>query len=455
MKKSTSRFNPAWTVEPGYEPVREAFVKRMGSFGYGGGGYCAYVDGRPVVDLWGGNRRDGEPWEADTVTVLMSATKGFASMCMQLLVDRGQIDVDEFVSTYWPEYAQNGKKATTVRQLLLHTGGVVGFDQMDEVLRHDGEGWGDLDEIARRMAESAPSFPPGSEHTYHALTIGWLVGEIVRRVDGRSIGTFFAEEFAKPLGLDLWIGLPAHELPRMAYVHDIRLDHLFKPLRVAQESMLAAARDPEKLMGRAFVGNGSASPLDFLETVFNNPHFLGAEVPAGNGVATARAVARCWAMMANGGELDGSRVLSTEIVERWSQVISRKADVSVKQIATSRVLARLGDTPVPRTLGHLGNGEIPGLGHRFGPNPNAYGAEGLGGQYGFCDPDANIAVGYVRSELAAVDLLQAGLTAELYRCAARNGRAVTIVKSSPLKRVLGAAIAAFARRKIAVPTTRT
>ena len=117
----TYTVNPAWIVEPGYEPVRDAFVKGMGSFGLGGGAYCAYVEGRPVIDLWGGKARDGQSWQADTGAVLMSATKSFTSMCMQILVDRGQIDIDEKVATYWPEYAQNGKESTTVRQLLLHT----------------------------------------------------------------------------------------------------------------------------------------------------------------------------------------------------------------------------------------------------------------------------------------------------------------------------------------------
>ena len=384
----------------------------------------------------------------------MSATKGFASMCVQILADRGQIDVDERVATYWPEYAQNGKEATTVRQLLLHTGGVVGFDQMHEVVRHDGTGWGDLDVIAPRLAESAPSFAPGTEHTYHALTIGWLVGEIVRRVDGRSLGRFFAEEIAGPLGLDAWIGLPDDEVRRVAHVYGIRLAHLPKPLRGAQEAMLAAARDPDTLLGRAFVGNGTVSPLDFIDRLFNDPRFLAAEVPAGNGVATARAVARCWAMMANGGELDGTRVLSADAVEQWSRVISNQADIAFKQFTANRLLTRLGDTPLPRTLGYLGNGGIPGLGHRFGPNPSSFGAEGLGGQYGFCDPDANIAVGYVRSELAAFDVLQATLTRELYRCAVANGHVVTGPKRSLGKRATDTAFAALARRWIAVPTTR-
>lgn len=134
-------------------------------------------------------------------------------------------------------------------------------------------------------------------------------------------------------------------------------------------------------------------------------------------------------------------------------MISNQPDVAIKQLSDSWVLSRLGDTPVARTLGHLGNSGLPGLGNKFGPNPNAYGAEGLGGQYGFCDPDAKIAVGYVRSELAAFDVLQATLTGELYRCAAATGRTVTLVKSSPWKRTANAAVAAYAWRRIAVPTT--
>ena len=164
----------------------------------------------------------------------MSATKGFASICIQALVDRGAIDVNEKVSTYWPEYGCNGKEATIIRHLLLHTAGVVGFDGMHEVVRHDGTGWGDLDSIAPRLAECKPSYEPGTKHTYHALTIGWLLAEIVRRVDGRTIGRFFAEEIAGPLGLEAWMGAPPDMLSHTAQVYDIQLDHLPKPLRNAQ-----------------------------------------------------------------------------------------------------------------------------------------------------------------------------------------------------------------------------
>ena len=448
----TTAPNVAWTVEPGYESVRDAFVAGMGSFGRGGGAYCAYVDGRPVVDLWGGLARPGEPWQADTAAVLMSATKSFASICLQKLVDRGQLDLEEKVSTYWPEFGQHGKNRTTVRQLLMHTAGTVGFDRMYEVVRHDGTGWGDLDTITSRLAESVPSFEPGTKQTYHALSIGWQVSELVRRIDGRTIGQFFAAEVAQPLELDAWIGLPSELLPRVAHVLDIRLDHLPKPLRAAQEAMLSAARNPDILVGRAFAGDGSASVLDHVEQIFNNPQFLTAEVPAGNCVATARAVAKCWAMVAGGGELDGVRVLSSDVVRQWSEVVSRRVDVAFEQVASNWFLARLAKTKVPRTIGHLSNGPLLGVGKRFGPNPNSYGGEGLGGQYAFCDPDANIAVGYVRSELAFAEVLQPQLTSELYRCANALGHKVTIDKRSSPRRAVGNAVTTYVRRRLAVPS---
>jgi CubicO group peptidase (beta-lactamase class C family) len=425
----------------------------MGSFGRGGGGYCAYVGGQRVVDLWGGSARSGEPWQAETAAVLMSATKGFASICLQILVDRGAVDVDAAVATYWPEFAQNGKERTTVRHLLLHTAGVVGFDRMYDVVRPDGNGWGDLDTIAVGLAESAPSYEPGTKYAYHALSIGWLVAEIVRRVDGRSIGRFFADEIAEPLGLESWIGLPPELMSRVAHVHDIRLDYLPRLLRTAQKGALATARDPQKLLGRAFLGDGTSSGLDHVETLFNSPNVLTAEFPAGGGVSTARGLARCWAMMAGRGELDGVRVLSSEIVDQWGRVVSTLNDIAFAELPPNRVSARLANTPVPRTLGHLGNSPMPGLGQRFGPNENAFGAEGLGGQYGFCDLDANIAVGYVRSELAFLDVLQPTLTRELYRCARANGVNVTLGTRSLSQRAGDAVIGAYARRQLAVPAS--
>src|SRR5690349_12171185 len=177
-----------WLVEPGYEPVRDLFLREKGSLGIGGGAYCAYVDGRPVVDLWAGQAREGEPWTADTSTILMSATKGFAAMCAQVLVDRGQLDLDAPVATYWPEFAQNGKEGVLVRHVLLHTAGVFGYEGQSDVTRLDGSGWDSYDAIAAGFAAAAPEWEPGSRHGYHALSVGWLLGEIVKRASGRSLG---------------------------------------------------------------------------------------------------------------------------------------------------------------------------------------------------------------------------------------------------------------------------
>ena len=376
-------------------------------------------------------------------------------MCMQILVDRGQIDVDERVATYWPEYAQNGKEATTVRQLLLHTAGVVGFDRMWEVVRHDGTGWGDLDEIAAPPGRVGAVVPAGNE-AHLPRADDRLAGRLrssAGSMAGRS-GRFFADEVAGPLGLDAWIGLPEDKLARMAHIYDIRLDHLPKPIARRPGGDVGRGPRPRQADRPGVRRQRHGEPARLRREVFNNPEFLAGEVPAGNGIATARSVARCWAMMANDGELDGTRVLSADIVERWGQVISNLPDVAFKELTDSRVaIAARADTRCHARSGHLGNGAMPGLGNRFGPNPNAFGAEGLGGQFGFCDRQPDIAVGYVRSELAAFDVLQAQLTRELYRCAAAQGsrgdhrEVFAAVSGSSI-----AALGAYVRRRFAVPT---
>jgi CubicO group peptidase (beta-lactamase class C family) len=440
----------AGTVERGYEPVYEAFEQGAGSFGRGGGAYCAYVGGKSVVDVWGGTAQPGESWEAGTTTVIMSATKALASLCVQLLEDRGQIDINAPVADYWPEFAQAGKGATLVRHVLLHTAGVLGFDNQTDLLKFDGTGWDDYAAISAGFAASKPEWEPGTRHGYHALSYGWLVGEIVRRVSGRSIGRFFADEVAGPLGLEVWIGTPPKELERVARVHRSRTDHLPGFLRKPYEASLVVARDPAKLSGRAFLGTGETNGVEQLELLFNSPLVLGAEFPAGGATSTARAMARLFAVSAAGGELDGVRLLSAESVRRWGKVETNDPDVLMAEIPMPRMLAKAA-AGVPRTLGYLGNGPMPGLGHRFGPNPDAYGAEGLGGQFAFCDPDSSIAVGYVRSDLAVIDVLQPRLTNVLYECARRLGHRVHTPPPTPrLRGFVESAAGAYLRRKVGV-----
>jgi CubicO group peptidase (beta-lactamase class C family) len=436
-----------WLVEPGYEAVRDVFVRGAGSFGRGGGAYCAYVGGRPVVDLWAGEARPGHPWQAGTTTVIMSATKGFAALCLQLLADRGELDVEARVTDYWPEFGQSGKEATLVRHVLTHTAGVLGFPGQTDVIRLDGSGWDDYDAIAAGFAAAAPEWEPGTRHGYHALSFGWLAGEIVRRVSGRSLGSYFHEEVARPLGLEAWIGTPEAELARVAHVYRAGTDHFPGFLRRAFEASVQVARDPSKLSGKAFLGNGTTNGVELMESLFNDPRVLRAEFPAGGGTANARALARLWAVHAGGGAVDGVRLLSEQSVARFGRVVLNQPDVLMAEVPMPRMLARK-EAPVPRTLGYLGNGPMPGLGWRFGPNPAAYGVEGMGGQFGFCDPDGDVAVGYVRSDCAVVDVLQPALTSTLYACARRLGADVHVV---PRPSLGARATGAFLRRRLAVP----
>jgi len=439
-----------WIVTPGYERVRDAFVRSTGTFGRGGGAYAAYVDGELVVDLWDGQARPGQAWEAGTTTVLMSATKGLTALCLQILADRGQLDIGERVATYWPEFAQNGKQNVLVRHVLTHTAGLLGFTGQTDLMRPDGAGWDDYDAISAGFAAQAPEWEPGTKHGYHALSFGWLAAEIVRRITGRSLGTFFHEEVAIPLGLEAWIGTPTEELGRVAHVYSSDMSTLPRFVRKGFEAAELVARDPATLTGKAFLGTGSSSAYEALEALFNNPRVLQAEFPAGGATATARALATVWAAAANGGELNGVRIVSEACTEEFSRVALCEPDLLMSEIPIPRLLGR-ASAPVTRTLGYLGNGPMPGLGHRFGPNPAAYGVEGLGGQYGFCDPAGRIAVGSVRSDLAIMEVLQPTVTNALYDCARHLGHSVfTPPPRSWAKALAHGATGALVRRKMAV-----
>ncbi len=441
-----------WTVAAGYEDVARAFSAGIDSLGVGGGAYCAYVDGEVVVDLWAGEAQPGEPWRADTTAVIMSATKGYAALCAQILVDRGLLDLDAPVATYWPEFAQNGKERVLVRHVLGHTAGVLGYDGATDVTRLDGTGWDSYEAISAGLAASAPEWEPGTRHGYHALSVGWLLAEIVQRVSGRSLGQFFRDEVGDPLGLECWIGTPPEQMPRVARVHRTYTAHLPGFLRRMNAIMTEQARDPTTLLGRAFLGTGTSSAVEAVDVIFNSPTMLAAEFPAGGGTCNARALARTWAMMCNDGELDGVRVLSSDVVRAWSAVVQNEADELMVDLPVPRFASAITRATTPRTIGYLGNNALPGVGNRFGPNPAAYGAEGMGGQEGFCDRESGIAVGFVRSDLAMVDTFQPRLTRALYNSALRKGHAVYEAPMAPRwKSLAPTAVGSYLRRRLEVP----
>jgi CubicO group peptidase (beta-lactamase class C family) len=405
------------TVAPEFEPVEAAFRALTGALGRGGGAFAVYLEGQLVVDLWAGSARPGQPWAEDTLAVVASATKGLAALCVQILVDRGQLDPDAPVGTYWPEFATNGKEGTLVRHVLMHTAGLLGTPELTEIIRWDGdgEGWRDLPAITRTLAAAPPTWPPGTKHGYHALTFGWLVGELVRRVSGMTLGRFYAREVAEPLGLDTHIGTPVSEHHRVARTLGMDPTGLAPEAVMIMELSNALAADPDTLTGLAFVADGNASPLECAAELCMTPGFLLAEVPASNATTTARALAKPYALLSQGGSLGGVRLLSPEAVARFDHEVIAAPDALFEDLDFPGAEAITGAL-VSRTLGYFRTTPQPGQLPPFGPSARAYGAMGLGGQTSFADPEHKVAAAFVRSQLDVAPTVSNALVHVFYQC---------------------------------------
>jgi CubicO group peptidase (beta-lactamase class C family) len=285
------------SVAPGFEAVREAFEKNFEDFDEVGASVAATVDGEMVVDLWGGtatyDHGDGD-WERDTIVNVWSTTKTMAALCCLVLADRGELDPYAPIASYWPEFAAAGKEEVAARHVLSHSAGLAGWDAPIEP-----EDFLDHDKLAGLLAAQAPWWEPGTAPGYHAISQGYLLGEIVRRITGRSLGTFFAEEIARPLGADFHIGTGPE--------HDARIAHVIPP---AVPSLVAADADPDSIAYRA-MSNGS------LDASFSQRHdWRRAEIPAAGGHGNARSVATVHTPTACGGTANGTTILSPEGVER-------------------------------------------------------------------------------------------------------------------------------------------
>ncbi|MFI1679170.1 serine hydrolase domain-containing protein [Streptomyces sp. NPDC020607] len=362
------------TVAAGYEPVRDAFVRNFGERGERGAAVTVYRGGRRVVDLWGGTKDvDGDfeagdaPWERGTAQIVRSATKGVAAAALLLLHQRGELDLDAPVGSYWPEFKARGKERVLVRHVLAHRAGVPALDRPltpAEAL--------DPDLAAAVVAAQAPFWEPGEDHGYHAQTYSWLVGELVRRVTGRPVGEWIADEIAGPLGLDLWVGLPASEAEAGRAGRLGRIEAPAGPggLRMRPKRNVAEAyADPESLTRRAF-GAIDPSPDE------NDSAYRAAALPASNGVATADALARFYAGLV--GEVGGGRALFTP-----ATVELARAEASAGPDRVLVVGTRFG-------LGYMLHGAAsPLLG------PGSFGHPGRGGALGFADPESGVAFGYV------------------------------------------------------------
>ena len=352
-------------VAPGFEPVREAFINNIDTAEVGAAA-SAYVGGRKVVDLWGGNFDEARTadYTSDTLQLVFSTTKGVAAICMAMCVDRGLLDYDAKVAAYWPEFAAAGKADVTVAQLISHRAGLATVDAtltLDEILA-----W---DPIAAALAAQAPLWPVGSAHGYHALTYGYLAGELVRRVDGRPIGQFVAEELSGPLGLDLWIGLPEAQEPRVSPMITS------PPPPPEMAALIEAMIGPKTLGGRALSLNGAFGALSDAESPFNSRAVHAACIPAANGITNAASLARLYAAAI--GPVDGvGPIVSAATRERARTTVTSGADKCLVMETTFGMgfMTYGAFTPM------LGEGSF---GHAGAGGSLAFAHEGLGVGFGY------------------------------------------------------------------------
>jgi len=370
------------SCEPRFRKVREAFEENFASRGEVGAAVALTIDGKSVVDLWGGfaDKQRSRPWTRDTIVNVYSTTKGLTAICAHRLIDQGKIDIDAPVAKYWPEFAQAGKDKLPVRFLLSHRAG------LPAVRKPLGENalfeW---DTMCSALAAQEPWWEPGKKHGYHALTFGYLVGEVIRRVTGKTPGTYFRDEVARPLGLDAHIGLDAS--------HDGRVASMIMsppPPPGAPNLFAEIAKNPETATAKAFMNPNTMSRPGLV----NSREWRAAEIPAGNGHTTARALARVYGALARGGEVDGIRVMSPREVPQCYQEQSFGPD-EVLMLSTRFSQGFMMSQP----------------GASLGPSPHAFGHPGAGGSLGFADVDSKVGFGYVMNQMAAGILIDPRATA--------------------------------------------
>jgi CubicO group peptidase (beta-lactamase class C family) len=367
------------TCAPRFAAVRDAFAANFEAGREVGASFAATLDGEPIVDLWGGHAdaARSRPWERDTIVNVFSTTKAMTALVAHMCVDRELLDLDAPVARYWPEFAAAGKGAIPVRQVMSHTAGLAGLTP-----RLPTEALFDWTRMTDALAAEAPWWPPGSRSGYHAMTFGYLVGELVRRVTGVTLGTFFRDEVARRLGADFHIGLPASE--------DGRVAEMVAPPR----GEAALTLDTTSLAGRVL----SNPPL--RPEAANRLEWRRAEIPAANGHGNARSVARVLAALALGGTLAGTRLLGEATLRRAIEEQCHGKDLVLGRTFRWGVGFMLTSPEMP-----------------FGPNPQIFGHGGWGGSLGFADLDARVSWAYVMNRMSpgtTGDARAAGMIAALY-----------------------------------------
>jgi CubicO group peptidase (beta-lactamase class C family) len=359
-----------------FERVKRVFAENFERRDELGATVAVTLDGRPVVDLWGGHldHAKTKPWQRDNIVNVWSTTKGLTAICAHKLAGESKLDLDAPVTKYWPEFAQGGKAEVPVSYLLNHKAGLAAIRA--PLRNEDLFSW---EVVTRELARQEPWWTPGTKHGYHAITFGWLVGEVVRRVSGKSLGTYFRDEIAKPLGIDAYIGFDASLDPRVAEIFPA------PPPPPGQPNPMAdLVKNPESVSAKAIMN----PPTTMLPATTNSRAWRGAEIPGANGHANARALSRLYGALARCGEVDGLRVMNSSELPRCYTEQSKGTD------------AVLGFT-TRFSLGFMMS--LPGS--PLGPNARSFGHPGAGGSLGFADPDTKIGFGYAMNQMGSGMLL--------------------------------------------------
>jgi len=355
-------------VAPGFEPVAAEFERNFTERADIGAAFAATHRGRRVVDIWGGDCARGQAWQEDTLMLVFSCTKGLVAACMLKLIEAGKLDLHAPVARYWPEFGQNGKERVLVRHVLSHSAGLPGI--FEPLVWQDIADW---EKMERLLAAQPLAQDPNAFHAYHALTIGWLAGAILRRIDGRTLGRFFAEEFAGPLGLETWIGLPEEKEGRLG---TLELGPGFGPWDAGQTEW----QKSDKVL-KSVWGNPPLFPMHG-DLPWNSRLYHAAEIGGAGAVTTARSIARFYGCMSMGGEIEGVRVLKPETVQLGRAELSRFLDPYIVELMAFGVMWAIQTRQ-----------------GRFGPPADAFGHSGAGGSIHGAWPSQQVGFSYTMNQM--------------------------------------------------------
>ena len=350
--------------------LKPLFQENFERFGELGAAASVWQNGKPIIDLYGGFRdvHREKPWAADTLVLVWSATKGIGAACVLHVLQEQKIDISQRVAEFWPEFAQSGKEKITLAQLLSHQAGLCALDRRVDVL--------DYDAVIRALEAQKPLWPPGTAHGYHARTFGFLLDELVRRIAGKTLSDYWQEHFARPLGLDFWIGLPEKENSRVATMYAAKSGKPPEP-----EQFYADLVTPGTLARKTFT-----SPYGLhVISKMNDPAIRAHPIVSFGGIGSASALAKFYSMLANGGKFDGQTFFSENAIAWMTTTVTDGVD-RVFQIPTAFSAGFMKDSRnAARRI--------------FGTSANSFGHPGAGGSHAFADPQNKIAFAYVMNQM--------------------------------------------------------